>query len=332
MKQKEAYDKGKLDQLKIDLLNDLDFDWELDPEPTWDDYYAELCEYHAQYNTTLLNQRINRNLAKWCNEQRSLYKKKLLLMKQVAKLNLLDFDWHLDKYADTDWMAMYYRLLAYKNKHGNVLVPQNYIEDPPLGIWVTRQRKIYLKFFEGHDSIDASLLADTAAELATTRIPAEVHEARLKSLVDVGFVWHVLEAQWLEMYQRLLEYKKQKNSTLVPRKYEKDQELGTWVQEQRKCKLEGIMFEKRIHLLDDAGFVWDPWGDKWNEMFERLCRYKADHGNTRVPKKYVADLELGTWVDSQKTFFKEKRLAPERINKLESIGFEWSIRTITITE
>jgi hypothetical protein len=55
--------------------------------------------------------------------------------------------------------------------------------------------------------------------------------------------------------------------------------------------------------------------------------YKDKFGHVDVPQQYnddVAHPKLGTWVHSQRQRFeKYKRSAPERIDKLNSIGFNW---------
>jgi hypothetical protein len=323
VKQKQAYHDGGLDQGKIDLLDELNFDWELDPEPSWDDYYDDLREYHRQYKTTLLNKWINANLAKWCLEQRELRKQNMLDVESIAKLNLLDFDWDP---VEEVWNAMYHRLLAYKKKHGNVFVPNVCSEDRPLGSWVTRQRCIYNNYMNGCDTIDESIIEATARAVVTKKLPADIHEARLRKLIEIGFVWDAFEAEWLQMYQRLLAYKNRNNSTLVPQLYESDPSLGCWVGLQRSMHAAGKLEDERMQLLDDLGFEWDPLEARWNEMFERLCAFKTEQGHTRVPGIYFEDTQLGRWVQLQRRSYKKKQLELERFQRLKSIGFEWSIR------
>ena len=83
------------------------------------------------------------------------------------------------------------------------------------------------------DEYDDDFLWSIANELQSKRIPEETHFARMKSLIDLEFVWDPLEVQWMEMYQRLVDYKEVHNSTLVPRDYPEDSELGNWVSKQR---------------------------------------------------------------------------------------------------
>jgi len=86
---------------------------------------------------------------------------------------------------------------------------------------------------------------------------------------------------------------------------------------------------------------------KWNENFEKLVEFKKRHGHVNVPH---AVGKLGTWVNSQRNQYKEYLnllgggkpkqfstrpngkpifrtvLSPDRIHKLNSIGFRWQIR------
>ena len=97
----------------------------------------------------------------------------------------------------------------------------------------------------------------------------------MKRLIDLGFVWDPHEAQWMEMYQRLVDYKEEHNCTFVPKKYPQDPELGAVGRKIREQLMTmGKLSEKRIDLLNEIGFVWDPYDVRWNEMFERLVEYK----------------------------------------------------------
>jgi predicted metal-dependent RNase len=68
---------------------------------------------------------------------------------------------------------------------------------------------------------------------------------------------------------------------------------------------------------------------KWNDMFNRLVQYKAEHGNCLVPQNYQADGRLGRWVHYQRVEFwmlKQRgsgKITQSRVDKLDSIGFEW---------
>ncbi|CAB9511185.1 helicase [Seminavis robusta] len=73
-------------------------------------------------------------------------------------------------------------------------------------------------------------------------------------------------------------------------------------------------------------------GERWNEMYQRLCRYKEANGHCLVPNRYPEDRKLGAWVSAQRRHYKiltsgKKESTPmtlERAQKLIDLGFDWS--------
>lgn len=127
------------------------------------------------------------------------------------------------------------------------------------------------------------------------------------------------EAQWEDMYQRLVQYKQQYGDCLVPRKFEGDSKLATWVETQRvlwnkevksnsnandpdaipiteEAKLKRLT-PARKQRLDELGFVWSLRNkrieDHWDEMFRQLLDYKKVHGDCLVPSRFESNLKLG---------------------------------------
>ncbi|OEU18116.1 HA-domain-containing protein [Fragilariopsis cylindrus CCMP1102] len=130
---------------------------------------------------------------------------------------------------------------------------------------------------------------------------------------------------WDEHFQCLVAYKKEYNSTTVPKAYKvNDLNLGIWVQRQRKNFRNDELSEERINHLESIGFVWNSYDAQWMETYQRLVAYKKQHKSTDVPFVYkVNGLFLGRWVNRQRTYFKNNELSEERINHLESIDFVW---------
>ena len=97
------------------------------------------------------------------------------------------------------------------------------------------------------------------------------------------------------------------------------------------------MSDDRIQKLESVGFQWslscgqskNEGTDKWNAGFLELTKYKKTHGNCNVPTR---DGRLGIWVATQRTYYrllkegKSSHMSDDRIQKLESIGFQWSLR------
>ena len=91
----------------------------------------------------------------------------------------------------------------------------------------------------------------------------------------------------MEVFQRLVKFQEEFHHCRVPLNYESDQELGTWVANQRKLRKQDKLRDYRKAKLDSVNFEWevrkqskkekrvDSQGSKaynkqWNEMFDKL--------------------------------------------------------------
>jgi hypothetical protein len=130
---------------------------------------------------------------------------------------------------------------------------------------------------------------------------------------------------WNEMFHRLISYKNQHNSMVVPRNDTADPKLGIWVQCQRNRRNPNS--DHRVNLLNSVGFVWNTPDNQWDEMFQRLVAYKDQHnGSVSRPSRYEADIQLRKWVWTQRYYYNSnnKLISVHRIERLESIGFVWN--------
>ena len=143
-------------------------------------------------------------------------------------MDSIGFVWKL--HEKVPWLEMYQILVAYKKKHKNTTVPQKYVADLKLGDWVSRQRRFY-----------------SNKTLSTERT---------NLLESLGFVWDAFDSKWMEMYSRLIEYKKQNKSTRVPYFYSEDPSFGKWVNDQRFVYKQGKLSGRRLKLLNSINFVW----------------------------------------------------------------------------
>jgi len=145
-------------------------------------------------------------------------------------------------------------------------------------------------------------------------------------------VRHNHKEQWNKMYGRLVEYREQYKSTCVPRSYEADPQLATWVSTQRTTY--NKLIAERKHKLNSIDFVWDSYDARWTEMYEQLVAYKNQYKSTCVPRSYEADPQLAKWVNRQRTNYNTNmpRLTTERKRRLNSIGFVWDLLDACWTE
>jgi len=233
-KQRHLHSKKKLLSNRVLRLESIGFVWCI--PANWDAMYQLLLEYKDQHGNTLVPKSYNKSpqLGRWVSTQRCLHSKKKLSSSRVLRLESIEFVWCVQRLiVDANWDAMYQLLLEYKDQHGNTLVPRSYNKSPQLGRWVGSQRCLHSK-----------------KELSSNRV------LRLES---IGFVWCIqrliVDANWDAMYQLLLEYKDQHGNTLVPRKYNKNTQLGGWVSTQRYLHSKKELSSNRVLRLESIGFA-----------------------------------------------------------------------------
>ena len=132
---------------------------------------------------------------------------------------------------------------------------------------------------------------------------------------------------WDELYGKLVAYKAQHGDCNVPRTFKQDRPLADWVSHQRKFKTKGHLPPERIQRLEALGFDWDPLTARWEEIYARLVAYKAQHGDCKVPREWKQDQPLVNWVATQRTLKVKGRLYSARIQRLNTLGFDWGLLT-----
>jgi hypothetical protein len=88
------------------------------------------------------------------------------------------------------------------------------------------------------------------------------------------------------------------------------------------------MTDAREKALNELGFVWDSHSIIWEERWKELRDFVEQYGHPNVPTRYDPNKQLALWCKCQRRQYKlfaagDKRsnMTPERIAKLESLGF-----------
>lgn len=185
----------------------------------WMKMYDSLVEYKEKHKTTIVTRVVP--LRKWTGSQRCKYKNGKLSEDQIALLDSIGFRW--TRVNNDQWMEMYELLVAHKEKYNTTCVPKGWEGNPSLARWTSLQRR----------------------------------RCKLKDRVDllneIGFVWNVLDYNWMVMYDLLVVYKEKYKHTRVPIKFKNCVQLGRWVSTQRlRCEN-----PHRIDILNKIGFEWN---------------------------------------------------------------------------
>jgi hypothetical protein len=92
------------------------------------------------------------------------------------------------------------------------------------------------------------------------------------------------------------------------------------------------MTDDRIKALERLSFVWDSHGAAFEERLKELEEYKMIHKHCNVPSNYKVNSSLASWVKCQRRQWrlfqegKECNITLQRIQQLESMGFQFNIR------
>ena len=130
-------------------------------------------------------------------------------------------------------------------------------------------------------------------------------------------------ASWDYLYGKLLAFMQRFRHLNVPSGWPEDPYLAAWVRGQRQLRREGRLSADRIQRLDHLGFEWEPRATAWDEMFETLVQFKERAGDCNVPSDLPYDPHLAQWVITQRQLRRQGRLAADRIQQLDALGFEW---------
>ena len=176
---------------------------------------------------------------------------------------------------------------------------------------------------------NASLLLAPKASDGASAISSSYAQKFLAELEASGRVLTKRDQKWWTRFGDLEEYKHEQGDCNVPRHYKANQQLATWVKNQRQFYKNNKLASERIEALVGIGFEWarptgpPPDDANWWTRFGELEEYKQERGDCNVPQHYKANPQLGIWVANQRQFYKNNKLESKRIEALEGIGFEW---------
>jgi len=234
------------------------------------------------------------------------------------------------------WNENYTKLKHYRETHGNIDLPSRCAHDSDLDklcIWLNKQKAQYKAYCEGSKT--------------TTR------PFRINALEQLGVRWTPRNDKWMINYDKLKKFKEEHGTTVVPTKAHRDKNFAHWVATQRydyKLLKEGKrthLTSERLGLLQEIGFVFNVFDQKWDEMFSALVEFRNLHGHVNVVEHgkrerggsgretinntIAANMSLVKWVERQRMEYqlfvngqsncKKCRLTKERIKRLQDIGF-----------
>jgi superfamily II DNA or RNA helicase len=278
---------GLLSSARFQRLAEIGFNW--DPRASkWDEMFNELLAYKSQYGDVNVPDEWPTGLGAWVGKQRNAKRTNTLSQERFQRLSDVGLVWDAN---ESRWEARYGELCTFKEKHGDVNIPHD--RSSELWRWVSTQRIFKKK----------------------GKLPVD----KIQRLDEIGFVWDVAVSQWEAMFSELLAYKATYGHVNVPQ----GSQLGAWINTQRQARKKNSVSQEQLKQLDEIGFVWHPFESQWESKFGELLVYKTEYGNVDVPH---SESDLYSWLDRQRYAKKLGKILPERIQRLNEIGFEWERR------
>lgn len=195
--------------------------------------------------------------------------------------------------TSASWEFFYGLLEQFVEETESILMPDKHIfKGVKLGVWVgnQRQRKHLLQ------------------------------KEKVQRLDSLGFIWDVLEYTWELRFSEYVKFLKANPNTEITEK-NSSKKLKNWVSVTRKNK-DQINIDKKKRL-DAIGFVWDPLKHKWNQNYLQL-QLLVDISEGKFHEIDLSgNVELQSWVRTQRRQREKGEMEPWKIVKLDAIGFDW---------
>lgn len=208
------------------------------------------------------------------------------------------------------WESVLVALREYKQAAGGTDVPRTFrtSDGRTLGAWLHRQRSLW----------------------AAGRLPDD----REQRLAGEGVRWRVNDRS--RATAALRAYLAEYGDLRVPADYvaADGTPLGTWVQSRRADYRRNQSQTLQLWPeLAELPFEWKQREDLWARGVTALERYGRDYGDVRVPHWFETEdgMRLGLWLDTRRTEYRAGLLAADRVDALEALGVEWSLRVIADT-
>jgi superfamily II DNA or RNA helicase/ubiquinone/menaquinone biosynthesis C-methylase UbiE len=300
--QKTNYKKGKLYQERIDILNNTE-GW------VWDDFGERWNETHQlwvefyQKNGKRPSKRKNEEEklpTDWAFYQRRYYRNNNLSKESIEILNKTEgwiWNWDFERWNETHqkWIEFYQKNKKNPSQHSEKRLVQ----------WSSQQKNNYKNGNLSQDRIN--ILNQTE-----------------------GWVWEDnKDERWNKTHQKWVDfYQKNKNVPSQSSENQDEKILVNWITVQKRNYNEGKLFQERIDILNQTeGWVWDDFGERWNETHQKWVEFYQK--NKKTPSHHSKNEDerfLGYWEGNQKKNFKNGNLSQDRINILnQTKGWVWEV-------
>lgn len=310
-RQRSAFMNGSLDADQIRALENVQMSWVRREkyDVTFEKHMVCLENFNAINGTSDVETRYvsedGIKLGQWISNLRQAYKRGELSEDKIQRLKHVSFNFTYRDYIKL-FESGYAALEKFFDANGHSDIHSNYLELDGVNLaeWARTQRRSYK---EGKLSIE-----------------------RIERLKQLKFKFAVpsrkdkLRTHFESNVDLLKIYVAQFGNANVPSDYKTKNgiTLGKWCTNQRTKKKNGWLSLEEIALLENVGFSWNTFDEKWRAYIKELENYVSVHGDCAVPNAYVtaSGIKLGKWLGLQRVHMKKATLSDEKLANLSSLG------------
>ena len=142
-----------------------------------------------------------------------------------------------------------------------------------------------------------------------------------------NFIFLVYFNICVPLRSKLIDYKKQTGTYQIPKKYDRDPELGAWVTMLRRLYRTGDLPVKEVDMMNEIKFEWtstrkcgSSFMMRYREVAERL---QDASSKNQVFQILEEDDQLRKWLYAQKCAFENGKLSDSRVQYMDDLCVDW---------
>ena len=336
---RKAYAENTMDPKLREVFEErgFDFDTAARYEARWDHHYERLLAFKERFGHAMVPATYaeDRELGTWLARQRERWKHGKLSEDKVRRFEAIGVPHpatRKDRVARgtnlSSWKSRYEELKALLDREHGGKVPAGSALPQNMRVWLKRQARRYRMGRLDEWEVEALRTIGFDPE-NPPMFPRTVGSRRAASKVGAEAAARAnrerAERSWEEAFAKLEAFVAEHGHTLVPRSHP-DRHLFGFVARNRARYNAGELEPERVERLKQLNFVFNAKEVPtlaWMECYRRLQAYRAEHGDSAVPRQYPLDQALAEFVAQQKQRGRKGRLLAEHIRLLDEVDFPW---------
>ncbi len=266
----------------------------------WRKWFRDYLNFKSEFGREPAQREVycGKKLGQWCSRQRILSQTGQLSDDRHRKLLDAGFDFSSKQSRNEKrWQKNLAAYVAFKEENDREPQVNDVYQNIKLGVWCRNQRKAY-----------------TLQKLS---------EAKMKKLVEMGFVFEPYEAEWRAYFEVYVSFKKEYGRNPKFNEMHLGKNLGLWCNNQRRLYKSGALSAYRQQMLLGVGFIFEAFAAQWESTLELYKLFKSEYGREPVRGDVYHGVHIGVWRYTQRYEYNLGRLPLERVQQLLDVGFSF---------